>query len=79
MTSAGIEPTTFRFVAQHLNHCATAACVVFVAFSRQHWLHEDASVLGYTCVACRVSFVSLHLMHHHDLHRQLLISKTITF
>jgi len=20
----GIEPTTFRFVAQHLNHCATA-------------------------------------------------------
>ena len=24
MTLAGIEPTTFRFVAQHLNHCATA-------------------------------------------------------
>jgi len=24
MTSAGIEPATFRFVAQHLNHCATA-------------------------------------------------------
>ena len=24
MTPAGIEPTTFRFVAQHLNHCATA-------------------------------------------------------
>jgi len=23
MTPAGIEPTTFRFVAQHLNHCAT--------------------------------------------------------
>ena len=22
MTSAGIEPATFRFVAQHLNHCA---------------------------------------------------------
>ena len=21
---AGIEPATFRFVAQHLNHCATA-------------------------------------------------------
>jgi len=24
MTSSGIEPATFRFVAQHLNHCATA-------------------------------------------------------
>ena len=24
MTVAGIEPATFRFVAQHLNHCATA-------------------------------------------------------
>ena len=24
MTPAGIEPATIRFVAQHLNHCATA-------------------------------------------------------
>ena len=24
MTPAGIEPVPFRFVAQHLNHCATA-------------------------------------------------------
>ena len=24
LTFAGIEPATFRFVAQHLNHCATA-------------------------------------------------------
>ena len=24
MTPTGIEPATFRFVAQHLNHCATA-------------------------------------------------------
>ena len=24
MTPAGIEPATFRFVAQHFNHCATA-------------------------------------------------------
>jgi len=25
LTPAGIEPATFRFVVQHLNHCATAA------------------------------------------------------
>ena len=24
LTPAGIDPATFRFVAQHLNHCATA-------------------------------------------------------
>ena len=24
MTPSGIEPATFRFVAQHLNHCAIA-------------------------------------------------------
>ena len=24
LTQAGVEPATFRFVAQHLNHCATA-------------------------------------------------------
>ena len=24
MTPSEIEPATFRFVAQHLNHCATA-------------------------------------------------------
>ena len=30
MTPAWIEPATFRFVAQHINHCATA--VPFVHF-----------------------------------------------
>jgi len=28
LTPAGIEPATFRFVAQHLNHCATAVPIV---------------------------------------------------
>ena len=32
MTPAGIEPATFCFVAQHLNHCATAVphCNMYV-------------------------------------------------
>jgi len=29
MTPSGIEPATFRFVVQHLNHCATAAHLTF--------------------------------------------------
>ena len=28
LTPAAIEPATFRFVAQHLNHCATAVSCV---------------------------------------------------
>ena len=32
MTPSGIEPATFRFVAQHLNHCATAVPPI----NRQH-------------------------------------------
>ena len=30
LTPAGIEPATFRFVAQHLNHCATAVPYVYI-------------------------------------------------
>ena len=37
MTLAGIEPATFRFVAQHLNHCATA---VPYHFNKQPKFHE---------------------------------------
>ena len=28
LTLAGTEPATFRFVAQHLNHCATAVMLL---------------------------------------------------
>ena len=37
MTLAGIEPATFRFVAQYLNHCATATPV---SLSNQCLLHQ---------------------------------------
>ena len=32
MAPAGIEPATFRFVAQHLNHCATAVPLITMVF-----------------------------------------------
>ena len=33
MTAAGIEPATFRFVAQHINHCTNAATEIPIIFS----------------------------------------------
>jgi len=32
MAPAGIEPATFRFVAQHLNHCAPAVTTCAVLY-----------------------------------------------
>jgi hypothetical protein len=32
MTPSGIEPATFRFVAQYLNHCATAVPTLDVKY-----------------------------------------------
>jgi len=37
MTPAGIEPATFRFVAQHLNHCATAVPELHVSIFNIWW------------------------------------------
>jgi len=47
LTPAGIEPATFRFVAQHLNHCATAvptfaAVVQYNSFSlHKKWVMQN--------------------------------------
>jgi hypothetical protein len=30
MTPSGIEPATFRFVAQNINHCATAVPIIMM-------------------------------------------------
>jgi len=40
MKLAGIETETFRFVAQHLNHCATA-----VPINRRIKIREKSEVL----------------------------------
>ena len=40
MTPAGMEPTTFRFVAQHLNHCATTV----------PGIKEYQNIIGTSCV-----------------------------
>ena len=38
MTQPGIEPATYRFVAQHLNHCATAVPPTILSPGQIHYL-----------------------------------------
>ena len=52
VTLAGIGPATFRFVAQHLNHCATAVPIncpaakhLYKTFSITTWPHTCNAVL----------------------------------
>ena len=46
MTASGIEPTTFRFVAQHLNHCATAVPPVLCKRTRNWHSIQLFAILG---------------------------------
>jgi len=51
LTPAGIEPATFRFAVQHLNHCATAVPIRQISdcedcgncHSDSHGLHKSVS------------------------------------
>ena len=43
MTPAGIEPASFRFVAQHLNHCATAVPLRYVLYLLERGIFPNSS------------------------------------
>jgi len=47
LTPAGIEPAAFRFVAQHLNHCATA---VPIYVGRVDFFSGTIWIFGFTVV-----------------------------
>ena len=40
ITPAGIEPAAFRFVAQHLNHCATAVPIAMFKMQKCYSAHR---------------------------------------
>ena len=48
MTPSGIEPATFRFVEQHLEHCATAVPIIYNIYYTgiTYKLHELPSRLS---------------------------------
>ena len=46
MTPFGIETATFRFVAQHLNHCATAVPKIVTVFVQLFFFHSAAAPSG---------------------------------
>ena len=55
VTPPGIDPRTFRLVAQRLNHYATpgpSEYVVFIDFPQQQRLNECASLILYTYIDC---------------------------
>jgi len=66
MTPAGIETTTFRFVTQHLNHCATAVPSYYI-------VHAYFEFSNSTLYSLRIFWV---LKLHHISFIYILMSQT---
>ena len=76
LTLAGIEPATFRFVAQHLNHCATAVpwlctsdfvnfkckCIYLLLLIVLHLTNEKRSRYSVTCFPIEINVVGTRLL-----------------
>jgi hypothetical protein len=56
MTPSGIEPATFRFVAQQLNHCATAVLI--------HELKEYLNLHNKTNKCTIIKYVLSHIINY---------------
>ena len=62
MIPSGIEPATFRFVAQRLNHCATASREVIAMYCENTPIQCTAkSIISYCC-----SWLYTYLAHATD-------------
>jgi hypothetical protein len=64
MTPSGIEPATFRFVTQHLNHCATAVSLLICAMKGNELvslLIDHCSEFSFSIHACSSVFLAFWL------------------
>ena len=52
MTPAGIEPESFRFVAQHLNHCATTVSYLGTFINSNYVIGEERKPMFAICDRC---------------------------
>jgi hypothetical protein len=52
MTTSGIEPATFRLVAQYLNHCATSCPI----FSMRHWVKSQNPLVSLSCLRLKPGY-----------------------
>ena len=59
VTPSGIEPATFRFVAQHLNHCATAVPICVVVDT----INESTTLPYGLCRCVKVRFADASKVH----------------
>jgi len=69
MTPAVIEPTTFRFVAQHLNHCATAQEIVVPYKVNKCTIEVSEMYLLYTlyAISINISILQQDCLYSHTL------------
>jgi hypothetical protein len=58
-TRAQTRVRTHPHAREHTN---THKCVVLIAFSRQQWFRESASLLRYTDIACLVFLTSVKIL-----------------
>ena len=81
MTPAGIEPATFQFVAQHLNHCATVTPKMYnIKFhhlsDHLYQPHTSPKIPCIPYVLCLLFHAGVSILHYFLHQQQIYDGKT---